>query len=284
VRNPAAEGWQAVERAGRRTARRPWLRAAARIGYGAKGIVYAVMGVLALALAVGAGGRTADTKGAIATIAGAPAGRVLVAALAAGLAALALWLVVDAVADAEGKRRSGAWAVASRAGEAISGLAYGSLAYAAVRLALLRGPGRGGDAAARSWTASALDLPGGQVLVLAGAAVVLVVGGRQIWIGARRGFLEQLDLARMSAGLRRWAARAGAAGLVTQGAVFALVGIFFAQAAVERDPREATGFDGALEVVARQPLGMALLAVAAVGLLAYAAHAFIEGTHRKIGR
>jgi hypothetical protein len=282
VRNPA-EGWQAVEQAGRRTARQPWFRRAARFGYAAKGTVYAVMGLLALALAAGAGGRTADTKGAVATIASAPAGRVLVAILAAGLAALAAWLVLDGLADPEGRRRAGAWSIASRIGEAISGLAYGSLAYAAVRLALLRGAGRGGDAAARSWTASALDLPGGQILVLAGAAVALFVGGRQIWIGARRRFLRQLDLGRMSGRLRAWAARAGAAGLVTQGAVFALVGIFFAQAAVERDPGEATGFDGALAVVARQPLGMTLLAVAALGLLAYAAYAFVEGTHRKIG-
>jgi hypothetical protein len=73
------------------------------------------------------------------------------------------------------------------------------------------------------------------------------------------------------------------AGFATQGLVFALVGLFFAQAALERDPGEATGFDGALQVIARQPLGMALLAATAVGLLAYAAYAFIEGAHRRMG-
>jgi hypothetical protein len=153
-----------------------------------------------------------------------------------------------------------------------------------VRLALLRGPGPGGDAAARSWTAAALELPAGRVLVLAGAAVALIVGGRQLWMGARRRFLEQLDLAGASGRLRRWASRAGAVGLVTQGAVFALVGTFFARAAAERDPGEAKGFDGALQEIARQPLGRGLLAAAAVGLLAYAAYSFIEGARRRMGR
>jgi hypothetical protein len=278
-----AGGRTAIERAGDEAARSPALHGAARLGHAAKAIVWAVIGVLALSLAVGAGGRTTDSKGAVASIAAAPAGRALVAVLAAGLAALALWLVVDAIADPGGRRRSGAMAIGSRVGQAISGLAYGALAYAAVRLALLQGAGQGGDEAARSWTAKALSLPGGRAIVLAGAAVALFVGGRQIWNGAGRKFLKQLELSRMSARLRRWAARTGAVGFVTQGAVFALVGVFFAQAAIERDAREATGFDGALQAIARQPLGMALLAAVALGLLAFAAYTFIEGAHRKMG-
>lgn len=283
MRIGADTGWGTIERAGRRTARTPALNAAARAGYAAKGVVYAVMGVLALALAGGAGGRTTDSKGAVATVASGPAGRVLVALLAAGLAALALWLVVDAVADTGGRRRSGAWAIASRIGQALSGIGYATLAYAAVRLALLRSPGPGGDEAARSWTASALELPAGRALVVAAAALALFLGGRQIWNAVRRRFLDDLDLSRAGPRLRRWARRTGALGFFTQGALFALVGAFLAQAAMERDPAEATGFDGALQTIARQPLGMALLAAVALGLLAYAAYAFIEGAHRRFG-
>lgn len=270
--------------AGRSAARRPGLRALAGAGYAAKGTVYAVMGALALSLALGAGGRTTDSKGAIATVAGAPAGRLLVALLAAGLAALAVWLVLDAAVDTLGRRRSGAWAMASRIGQALSGIAYGSLAFAAVRLALLQGAGRGGDAAARTWTARALALPGGRALVLAGAAVALFIAGRQIWIAVGRRFEENLDLGRMGSSLRAWTARLGTFGFAAQGTVIALVGAFFAQAAFERQPHEATGFDGALETIARQPLGMALLGATALGFLAYAAFAVIEGTHRRVGR
>lgn len=271
-----------MERAGGRSARHPWVRTLARAGYVAKGAVYAVIGALALGLALGEGGRTTDTQGAIATIARAPLGGALVVVLAVGLVGMALWFVVQAVANPDGERREGAWAILSRVGQGIAGLGYASLALAAVRLAFGGSAGRGGDAAARSWTARALELPAGRVLVFAGAAIVIFVGGRQIWRAVGGRFLKHVDLASAAAWVRRWAPRLGAAGFVTQGVGFVLVGLFFAQAAFERDPREATGLDGALETVARQPYGQVLLGVAALGLLAYAAFALVEGRYRRI--
>lgn len=272
-----------VERAGDRTVRHPWVRGLARAGFVAKAAVYCVIGVLALRLALGEGGRATDSKGAIATIARAPLGEVLVAALAVGLVGMALWFEVQAVADPDRERRRGAWAVVSRIGQGLAGLGYASLAFAAVRLAFGESAGPGGNVEARSWTARALALPAGRVLVMVGAVIVLVVGGRQIWNGVGRKFLKHVNLARASAPVRRWAPSIGAVGYATQGMVFVLVGLFFAQAALERDPREATGFDGALATLARQPFGPVLLAAAALGLLAYAAFALVEGRHRRIG-
>jgi Domain of Unknown Function (DUF1206) len=239
--------------------------------------------VLALRLALGEGGRTTDSKGAIATIAHGPLGGVLVVALAVGLVGMALWFEVQAIADPDREWRRGPWAVVARVGQGLAGLGYASLAVAAVRLAFGESAGPGGDAAARSWTARVLALPAGRVLVVVGAAIVLVVGARQIWNGVGRKFLKHVDLVRAGARVRRWAARLGVVGFTTQGIVFVLVGLFFAQAALERDPREATGFDGALATLARQPFGSALLAVAALGLLAYAAFALVEGRFRRIG-
>ncbi|WP_242346521.1 DUF1206 domain-containing protein [Anaeromyxobacter terrae] len=279
----AGEVWSEVERAGGRSTRRPWVQALARAGFAAKGAVYAVIGTLALRLALGEGGRATDSKGAIATLAHAPLGGALVGALAIGLVGLALWFVIEAIADPGGQRRRGAWAILSRVGQGIGGLGYASLALAAVRLATGGGAGRSGNAAARSWTARALELPAGRVLVLAGAGIVIFVGARQIWTGLGRKFLRHLDLARAGPWVRRWGATLGAVGFTTQGVVFTLVGLFFAQAALERAPREATGFDGALATLAHQrPYGAALLAAAALGLLAYAAFAFVEGRYRRL--
>jgi len=279
----ASEAWSEVERAGDRSVRQPWVRTLARAGYVAKGAVYTVIGVLALRLALGEGGRTTDSKGAVATIAQAPLGAVLVVALAVGLVGMALWFEVQAIADPDGERRRGAWAMLSRLGQGIAGLGYASLAVAAVRLAFGESAGPGGDAAARSWTARVLELPAGRALVVVGAGIVLVVGVRQIWSGLGRKFLKHVDLASAGSRVRRWATRLGAAGFTAQGLVFVLVGLFFAQAALERDPGEATGFDGALATLARQPFGSVLLAVAALGLLAYAVFAFVEGRYRRIG-
>ncbi|ABS26108.1 DUF1206 domain-containing protein [Anaeromyxobacter sp. Fw109-5] len=278
----ASEAWSELERAGGRSVRHPWVGTLARAGYVAKGAVYAVIGVLALRLALGEGGRTTDTKGALATVAQAPLGGALVAALALGLVGMALWFEVQAFADPDGERRQGAWAILSRVGQGIAGLGYASLALAAVRLAFGEGAGRGGDAAARSWTARVLELPAGRALVFAGAAIVIFLGARQIWNAVGGKFLKHVELTSAGRWVRRWAPRLGAIGFVTQGLVFVLVGLFFGQAAFERDPREATGLDGALETLARQPFGQVLLGLAALGLLAYAAFAVVEGRYRRI--
>jgi hypothetical protein len=84
--------------------------------------------------------------------------------------------------------------------------------------------------------------------------------------------------------LRRWVDPAGRVGLSAQGLVLALVGVYLLVAAVKRSPGEATGFDGALASVARQPFGTALLGAVAIGLLGYAIFSAIEGAYRRFGR
>ncbi|HET8540953.1 MAG TPA: DUF1206 domain-containing protein [Anaeromyxobacter sp.] len=274
---------RSVERAGDRSAGAAPVRRLARAGYVARGVVYAVMGAVALRVAIGAGGAPTDSKGAIATVATAPFGRVLVLALAAGLTGMALWTLVEAIGDPERRRRAGTWAALSRLGQAVAGAGYAALALAAVRLATGGSAGPSGDRAAEAWTARALALPGGRWLVLAGAAVAAFVGGRQIWLGVRRRFLEKLDVGAMSAPVRRCASVLGTAGLAAQGTVFVLVGAFFAFAALRRSSREAAGFDGALAAIAAQPSGAALLGAVALGLLAYAAFSVVEGRHGRLG-
>jgi hypothetical protein len=109
------------------------------------------------------------------------------------------------------------------------------------------------------------------------AALFLGLGARQIVRGLRRDFLKRLELQRMGARVRRWVDPAGRVGLSAQGLVLALVGVYLLVAAVKRSPGEATGFDGALASVARQPFGTALLGAVAIGLLGYAIFSAIEG-------
>lgn len=272
-----------IERAGDRSAGHPWLRTLARAGFAARGVVYAIVGTLALRLALGEGGRATDARGAVAALARAPFGQALVIALSVALAGLALWMLIDAAVDPERRRRSGFVAVASRVGKAIAALGHGALALAALRLALGARAGPRAERVAESWTARALELPAGRWLVLVAASVVLIVGARQCWIGVGRRFMERLEVGRMSARRRRWASRLGAAGHCAQGLLFLLVGSFFAQAALRHDPAEVIGFDGALATVARQPWGMALLAVVALGVLAHAGFSVVEAAHRRFG-
>jgi hypothetical protein len=269
-----------VERVSGAAARRPWVQRLARAGFFSRAAVYGLVGLLALAVALGRGGRATDSRGALAVLARAPLGGVLLGAVAVGLAGLALWFIVEALADPDARR--GVKGAAIRIGKVGAGLAYGSLAFFAFRLLVGAHTGPHGNAAARSGAARALDLPGGPVLVAIVGVAVMGVGGKQIWRGVRQRFTRRLDLARMGPRLARWARGLGTAGFVAQGTIFGIVGVTLVRAALAHDAREARGFDGALAAIARQPEGATLLAVAALGLLAYAAFAVVEGRYRRL--
>jgi hypothetical protein len=270
-----------VERVSGAAARRPWVQRLARAGFFSRAAVYGLVGLLALAVALGRGGRATDSRGALAVLARAPLGGVLLGAVAVGLAGLALWFVVDGLADRDPSRR-GLKGAAIRIGRICAGLAYGSLAFFAFRLLAGADAAPHGNAAARSGAARAFALPGGPVLVALVGLAVVAVGGKQIWRGVRQRFTRRLDLARMGPRLARWARGLGTVGFVAQGTVFGIVGVYLVRAGLAHDAREARGVDGALSAIARQPEGATLLGVAALGLLAYAAFAVVEGRYRRL--
>src|SRR5437867_10492801 len=79
--------------------RNPWVEGMARFGYVVRGVLYAIIGLLALAVAFGVGGATTDKTGAIATIGARPFGKVLLAVVVVGLAGYSLWGFIRAIFD-----------------------------------------------------------------------------------------------------------------------------------------------------------------------------------------
>jgi hypothetical protein len=272
---------QELERAGNRAAASPWARRLARFGLLCRAVVYAVLATLALLAAAGMGGRTTDTRGAIATLAREPFGAAIVATLGVGFAALGLWYLAESALNLQGRR--GGKGAALRLGKGVVAFVYFGLTALCARIALGAGASSAsGDERAQSYTAAVLQLPAGRLLVAAGAVLALAVAGYQVKkaLKARRG--EKIDGGRMGPALRRWAPRLGLAGYVTRGLVVALIALFLALAALHENPREATGFDGALAALAGQPFGMALLGAAALGLLAFAAYSAVEARYKRL--
>jgi hypothetical protein len=270
---------QRMRRTGRE-ARRGGVEASARMGYAARAVVYGVVGVLALMLALGRGGRTTGTRGAVAEVASQPFGSVLLGLLAVGLFAFAAWRGVQALMDVERKGTS-AKGLLARAALAVSGLLHASLGAFAFRLLLGRESGGSGDNT-RGLTAQLLSKPFGQVLVAAVGVVVLGFALQQLrraWTGR---FLDKLTLTGLAARQRTWVRRLSRAGVAARAVVFLLVGVFFLRAAAQADPGEARGLDGALATLARQPLGPWLLGVVAAGLVAYALYQLLEARYRRI--
>lgn len=267
----------AQRRAGR-AAEHPWAEGLFRVGLVAKALLYAVVGLLALGVAFDVGGRTTDTAGALQTLARQPFGRMLMIALAVGLLGYAAWRAAQAALDIDDDGDDAAGALV-RVGAAGSALIHLGLMVVAIRLVVDSGSRAGSGAQERQATAGVLDWPAGRQLVMAAALVIIGVGAHNVYEGVTQGFMDRV---RVAGQRRRLVERLGTAGFVSRGAVFGLMGVFLMRAAIEYDPREAVGIDGALGRLAAQPFGPALLGVIAAGLVAYALTCVAWARYREV--
>jgi uncharacterized membrane protein len=238
--------------------------------------VYAIVGVLALKLALGDGGKATDQQGALRTIADRPFGQTLLALVAIGLAGYAAWrLVRAAVGHGAEQRDSGGDRVAALA----SGIAYGILCVTAVKI--LTGAATHSGSPKKA-TGGVLDWSGGPVLVAIAGAILIGVAGYQAYKGLDRKFLEDSRTERMSPAVERAFTVLGVAGQVARAVVFALIGYGLIKAAVDYDPQKAIGLDGALRKLAHASYGPVLLGVVAAGLLCFAAYSLADARYRKV--
>jgi Domain of Unknown Function (DUF1206) len=255
-----------------------WVERAGRIGLVAKGVSYALIGVLALQVALGQRRQTSDRQGVLRQLATESWGPWALGALAVGFAGYALWRFVDAALDRQGDGTD-AKGLAKRAKAFGVGVIYVASAAAAVSLLMSDKPSGGNE---KQETARALEWPGGRWIVLAVAAGFVAAGLYNVYRGATQKFRERLERGRMNGHVERWAVASGVTGHIARGVVFGLVGVFLGRAAIEYDPSEAVGIDGALAKLAHQPFGPLLLGAVAAGLVAYAVYCLVEARYRRI--
>lgn len=259
----------------------PWIRQLGRLGYAAKGIVYALVGVLAVQAALGRGGQTTDPQGALGTLTQSPSERALLAMVALGLLGYALWLFVQALLDTENKG-SDAKGVAARVGYAGIGVVHLGLALAAARLLLGGGGNQGSEQSTQDWTARLISQPFGRWLVALVGAIVISVGLYQFYQAYTAKFREELKLAEMTPTEETWATRMGRLGYAARGVVFSIIGGFLIVAALQSQPEEARGLGGALQTLSEQPYGPWLLGIVAAGLVAYGIFMLVQARYRRM--
>ncbi len=258
---------------------KPWVVLLARFGYAAKGIVYLLIGVLALQAALGPGGKTTDTQGALHTIAGQPFGKILLGLVGIGLCGYALWRLVQAAVDPENKGTD-AKGIATRIGYALSGLSYGGLALTAFNIVL--GANGKENSSTADWTATLMAAPLGRWLV---GIVGLAFFGTAIYafyVAYSAKFRDKLKLNEMSETQQQWVTRLGRAGYAARGIVFAITGGFFIRAALQANAKVTGGLDKALQTLAQQPYGLWLLGIVAVGVAAYGIYVLAQARFRRI--
>jgi len=260
---------------------RGWIVPLARFGYAAKGVVYIIIGALAALAAFTGGGRKTDSRGAFEEILSQSYGKLLLGAVAVGMAAYAIWRIVQAVKDTENEG-SDAKGIARRIGYAAIGVIHIGLAYSAAQLIFGSGGGSRGDAASKEWTATLLAQPFGQWLVGAVGLGFIAFAVSQFYKAFTAKFREKLKTNEMDEKTQTFATRSGQAGLSARGVVFGIIGVFLIQAALHSNAGEARGLSGALRALEQQSYGQWVLGVVALGLVAYGFYMLVQARYRRI--
>jgi hypothetical protein len=236
-----------------------------RIGFASRGIMYLIIGYLALRT-----GRTEDGAGALQALSSG-SGKALLYLMALGFSAYGFWRLSEAAVDSEahGSDAKG-WTV--RAGGAVSGFIHFGLGLLAFKLA--QGSGGGGGDSARTGAATALDLPFGGVALMLVAAAVLLTGGFQLIKATKGDFLRHLD---PQAARQDWVKWLGRAGYAARGVVFVAIAWFLFQAAAQDNAEEAGGMAAALDAFPD-----ALSTAVAAGLVLFGLFSLVEARFRRI--
>ncbi|KQT78422.1 DUF1206 domain-containing protein [Methylobacterium sp. Leaf466] len=256
----------------------PTLEHIARLGYGARGAVYCLVGGLAVLAAVGTGGQTGGSKSALTALLTQPFGRIWLGLVALGLLCFAVWRIVEAATDADRHGRSGK-GLAVRAAHVVSGLTNAALALSAGQLALGLALSSRDNEAAQDWTAWLLGQPFGQWLTGIVGLVVIGIGLGFLRKGWSGDVVKHLAL---PAGAGSWAVPLGRLGFAARGVVFALIGGFLVLAAVHSRSSEVKGLGESLVFLRSQPFGWVLLGLTAAGLFAFGLFSFVQARYRRI--
>ena len=259
-----------------------WYAVVARTGLVAKGLSFGLVGALAIKLAIGSGGEATSRQGALAQLSHHAFGKVALIALAIGFAAYALWRFVQAAAESPDEEDGAAKVWAKRAGYVGRGLIYAALAYSTVRLLAVGGQSESQNERAHKSAAMVLGWPAGRVIVAAAGLAIVGVGLWNLYRGLATKFDDKWRTGELSPAVRKWGTRVGVVGHVARFVVFGLVGVFLVKAALDYNPKDAIGIDGALQKLAHASYGPFLLGMTAAGLVAYGLYCLVDAKLRDV--
>jgi hypothetical protein len=248
-----------------------------RIGLVGYGLVHLVVAWLALQVAFGVPDAPPDAVGAVGTIAGTPGGVFALLVAAVGLFAFALWQVTAAAigfrwVDGTERMRKRVGAVAKSV--AVTALGGTVIDY-------LTGLGSARSTTVQQLAGQVLALPAGRLLLGLGAVVLVGVACAMTYTGVRRTFMGDLDVRRLTPGVRNAIEVVGAAGHLARALAIAVVGALAGAAALFADPAWAGGLDTALRALGSTLVGTWLLVVVAAGFAAFGLFCVADAATRR---
>jgi len=265
--------------AGRRAANSHYVDWLARAGLTARGIIYALIGILAIEIAFGNSGHRADQSGAVRVVASTPVGTLLLWLLVGGFIGMALWRLSEALYGAPGPdgRKAGARLIAG-----FKAVLYGFIAFGIMKYALGLGAPKSSDQQTVDLTSTAMREPGGRIIVGIVGVALIGAGAFLAWRAFVRKFVEEIKTGEMSRPTRRAVVALGWVGGIARGVVFSAAGLFLLIAAVTARAHQAKGIDATLRAFSKTPAGPWLLVVVALGLVIFGLYSLAEARWRRL--
>lgn len=267
---------QSITDAGAAAAQRvaAWVPPLARLGYAAKGVVYGLVGAIAVKAATQSGSAE-GTVGALASLRDESGGRLVLVLIAAGLVGHVIWRIVQALLDPEHPGGHDPKRVGMRLFYLLSAAIYGSLAATAWQLSRTVHPGSGDTHV--TWVAGLLEKPFGALLVMLAGVGVIGYGLHQLWKAWQGDVNKRIDASpETSRGIRIL----GRVGTAARGLVLLPIGWFVFTAGRHYRAEEIVDTGDVLKMVEHG----GLLAAIGLGLLAYGLHQIAKALYRRIQR
>jgi hypothetical protein len=271
-----------VKKAAKQAEYSPVMEGITRLGYGVRGLIYIVIGVLALKLVLGQGGALASPQEAIATIGRQAAGKILLWVVLIGLISYSLWGLVRAILDPlhKGHDMKG---LLERFGFLASAVGYALLVPPTYRY--ITGTSTTGNGTqTQGPIVKIMAMPWGRWAIGIAGLAVLAGGTYQIYQGIKANFDRQFQIYAMTPNQAKLAISAARYGTTARGFVFAVLGVLIAIAAYQANPNQPIGIDAALEILLKLPFGIWLLGIVAVGLIAFGSYSILSALWFRLKR
>jgi uncharacterized membrane protein len=260
----------------RRASNSPAARALARVGLTARGVIYILIGWLAVQVAIGHSSQQPNQQGALQLLARNTIGLVTLWLIGIGFIGYALWRLSEAAFGVAGE----GYRAGPRLKSLIRAVVYAFLA--ALTFKVIAGSAGNQTHKQQDLTASLMHHSGGRWLVGLVGLIIVIVGLVMVGEGIRRRFMKYLNTGAMSRRTRQIVERLGQIGTTARGVVFAIVGALIIDAAISFKPKKSGGLDQALLTLRHQPAGEFLLLVVAIGVLIFGVYGLCEARWRRV--
>lgn len=256
-----------------------WARRWMRWGHAAKGLLYGLIGLLAVQSMVYGGQAAGGSDAVLVALGDRAIGSLILVFLAIGLAGYAFWRFVQTLVDPENFHQSLDFQhVMQRCGYGFSGLTYLGIGYTAGRLAI--GLTVDFDDTVEEIAEALFEYSVGPWALLFGGIGVILVGLVYVYGAISGGFINEFQ-PRLYTAVEHTTVFMGKIGFTARGVSFILIGAYLMKSAYFIDDETAGGLGQVLDRLDDQPSGRIWLTAIAIGFFAYATYMILSAFYRQ---